>query len=229
MNYTEFQLQYRDLLFAPLSGLSLIIDASKWREWSEDNVDESRKAIRTSGGPHAEPTDGFWNMRFMMNQGKWLADFESLFPEVVEWISRFPMNGVSTVYALVQDNPVGSANYLHFDEKVPGFRAYINADDGMFFRRLKNPDIIPTFNELNTDESLFLPDRAQAKSPHPNHAFLLGNEMAPHYVETMENSKDKITFVIQSSLPAEQSVNWDELAALLERSFVEYPEYIIRY
>lgn len=234
MNYQDFKLLYDGLLYLPLVSDMPRVDSIKLFEWMVANHQESVKAIRSiSKNKDAEPTDGFWQISYMMHRGEWIRDFQSTFPDLSVWVGTLPMKEIATVYALTQDMPVGEENYIHFDEAVPGLRAYINPDDGMFFRHLKDPEHKPTFNELNpggkTNEALLKPEKIWATSPSDQFLFILGNEQAPHSVVSKPDSHRKITLVIQSYLPAEESIDWGELSKLVEVSLSEYPEHVIWY
>lgn len=236
MDSVEFLKRHQRLLFLPLDWTMPSLDVATFQEWQVANQDFSTHVVRTiSKNPQAEATDGFWWIRYLFYKGTWAPGFEELFPEWVLFFESTPLLNRSDFYILQQTEDFRKTSYLHFDEKrIPGLRAYINGDDGLYFRRLKDPSSHPSVKELNSllsmrhKEEMLEGPPIGISLPHPDIPFLIGNQCAPHAVCPSVHGPDKLTLVMQSGNPPEHAYDWNALEEMVQRSLVKYAEFALR-
>lgn len=232
MNHVEFLHRYNELLFLPLDWIIPSIDEAEFTAWAQNNREFSNSVVReTAKNPNAQATDGFWWVHYLFHNGVWAPGFAEQFPEWVLFFESSPLRNHRQFYILQQHEEVEQTGYIHFDEReIPGLRAYVNADEGLYFRPLKQPDTYPNIQQLNSllsmrhNEDLLQPRELNIQSPCDHYPFLLGNQHAPHAVRPCLHGSRKLTFVMQSGNVPQDAYDWDALSALVERSLVRFAD-----
>lgn len=236
MNHVEFLNRYSNLLFLPLDWSMPGLDQTTFSTWCDHNREFSTSIIREiTKNPQSEATDGFWWIHYLFHKGRWAPGFTEQYPEWVEFFESSPLRNRSTFYVLQQTDECLKTGYLHFDEKrIPGLRAYVNGDEGLYFRRLKDPTSLPSVKDLNFllsmrhNEALLNGPPIHIDLPQSNVAFLLGNQCAPHAVCPSVHGPRKLTFVMQSGNAPEDAYDWDALETLVQQSLRKYAEFALR-
>lgn len=172
---------------------------------------------------------------------QYIADFDKLFPDVVDYINLFPQNILSGVTILMQKS--GNDVPLHTDsDDWLGMRFYLHneiKEDILYFQRRKDRqnNRISTYLIDNTnvypqkwENHLDLDIKIYSKHPAPRHAWTLTSVRAAHGLDKFHSDTwDRITFLVHSHRPphVDNAWNTDKLYNLLTRSMQKYSEYAI--
>jgi hypothetical protein len=171
----------------------------------------------------------------------WIADFDKVFPEVVNYINLFPFNSLSGVTILAQKK--SDVVPLHQDpDDWLGMRFYLKNEikhDALYFT--------PTLKRFNRrigtykfdGEKVYKQDwqkyldiktKLYAKHPMSEHAWCLSSIRAAHGLDPIYSDEfSRITVLVQSHKNKDDMSAWnqDKLYDLLDRSLKKYSDYAI--
>ena len=148
MTFDEFKDKYRNLIAAPLAYDPPEVDLTKLLAWAAANMDnEYNLAVyhgftgtREEFDASRDSTISLWDSFFLLS-GKpgspstWYNDFDKLFPEIAEFVSRMPILGEPMFGFILQKpqeinqelNPYHICR-IHTDERDSfGLRLYLNS------------------------------------------------------------------------------------------------------
>jgi len=171
----------------------------------------------------------------------WIAEFDKLFPDVVDYIHLFPYNILSGVTILLQKSAVSAPLHLDSDDWL-GMRFYLHNEvekDVLYFhpRRTKEDTRIPNFiieNDnvytQNWKKYFDVEKKIYTKHPVQRHAWTLTSTRAVHGIDAFEYEKySRATFLVHAHRPSLNHNAWnsDKLYDLLVRSIEKYSDYAI--
>ena len=178
----------------------------------------------------------------------WVMDFDTLFPEIVDYLSLFPFFKLQSVNFLQQDPNIPVLLHTDPDNWI-GFRFYLRntvSKDALYFRQVKkehfNGKRLPTYtldknlepinSTLDTicqQEKLYADQKNLGRYP-----WALTSALAAHGVDTFDESEERITCVVVGK-PMYQTqgviagYKAKETYDLLERSTKKFKHQQIRY
>lgn len=266
MIYEEFCSKYRNLLYAPLKISLPELDIKKFIDWSllhrKELVYQAYVYGRQKYAPGQEILSeskwlernqkNFWESYYPLLGDKWICNFDTLYPELVDLFSRLPLTSLGTTGYLYQNtNGLGlRSGPVHTDERQGyGIRITYSEDtSGLFFHRPK----------LGIDlkehvHNLMLPkDQSETIDPlddygmfkvkngdyqineqilHSERIYAVPpNRTAQAFIfsndlaphAVVKRSSPSITFACFGKRDHEQRFNWSQLDKLLEESMAEY-------
>lgn len=171
----------------------------------------------------------------------WIAEFDKLFPDVVDYIHLFPYNILSGVTILLQKSGVAAPLHTDSDDWL-GMRFYLHnevKEDVLYFhqRKTNENNRISTYiingddvKSQNWEKYLDLSKKIYTKHPSPRHAWTLTSTRAAHGIDAFEyDHYARATFLVHSHRPSMNHHAWnvDKLYDLLIRSIEKYSDYAI--
>lgn len=172
---------------------------------------------------------------------EWIAGFDKIFPEVVEYINLFPFNILSGITILVQKS--GNTVPLHVDpDDWLGLRFFLKNKverEILYFTPTKEPmnyrlgsyrfdgnrvHAQQWENYLDMDKKLY------ARHPEPEHAWCLNGLRAAHGLDPFESGEfSRVTVLVHSHKGQDFTTAWnqDRLYDLLDRSLKKYEDYAL--
>jgi hypothetical protein len=173
----------------------------------------------------------------------WIAEFDKIFPEVVEYIHLFPYNMLAGVSILLQKSSVRVPLHIDTDDWL-GMRFFLHnevKENVLYFHKRKTDENnrVQTYILDNSNDTVKVQDwekyfhtdkKIYSKHPAPRHAWAMSSSRAVHGLDPFEYEKcSRITFLIHAHRPTIQHNAWntDKLYDLLIRSLDKYPDYAI--
>lgn len=268
MNFYDFKEKYNNLIYAPINLDIPKVDIDQIVKWGIDNQEkviyepyvESRKLF--APGQHIYSKDEwlnrnsnkFWQTYYIRAHSKWLANFDTEFPQLKKFFKSLPLVSLGACGYLYQNPSLSDvdASPAHTDEAEGlGIRLTIGEDtSGLYFHKLK-PGVDPKeakgkyviyegqYDPLNDYGHLKIKDRQfvinekylDAEKVFVNHPrktaqlFLLTNDLAPHAV-VRKNCK-RLTFAFFGKTKYEERFKWKELDELISHSKQHYSQNFI--
>jgi len=268
MDYDDFNEKYKNLVYAPLELDLPDLDLDKFLAYSfahrKELIYDPYLYSMNKFSPN-EPIVGlneylestgksFWITFYPWLDGKWLADFDKKFPELVDMFNKLPMPTFGALGYLYQNNEFNltDSGPVHFDEREGlGIRITFGEDThGIFFHRPKeslnqldlnnfmlkktsNIDTLDIYGEFEikngryvVNENILDPTRIYAQPPNKTkQAFILTNQLAPHAV--LKRKGHSITFASFGRKNHKERFYWDRLDKLLTTSMIKNPNSFI--
>lgn len=200
--------------------------------------------------------DKFWTSYYPVLEDKWLANFDILFPELVDFFTKLPLTSLGTTGYLYQ-NPKPcdvESSVVHTDEaKGLGIRVIFSEDpSGLFFHKIKK-DVDPIeakrnfliikdnceYSQLDEygvykivdknfviNEQYLEKERIFVKPPHKNKQAFILTNDLAAHAVAKRNSPS-ITFAWFGKRNHTERFNWDQLDTLISTAKEKYPESVI--
>lgn len=268
MLYEEFASKYKNLIYAPLDIDLPSLDLNKFIDYSlrhrKELIYDPYCYAMTRYRPDEAKVDeityllssqqSFWETYYPLLEGKWLANFDTEFPELIELFNKLPMPNFGTLGYLYQNNNFHcDSGPIHFDQTQGiGIRITFSCDThGLFFHKPKQPLNINQpenfmmrreVSDVNTlddygdaliqngsyviNEDVLHPERIYATQTNKTaQAFILTNELAPHAV--LKRKNPSITFACFGKKDHKERFYWDRLDKILSSTYLKFPNSFI--
>lgn len=177
---------------------------------------------------------------------KYVEGFDKLFPDFLDYVAMFPGNRIRSLGFIKQNTNLAVWDHTDADEWL-GFRFYFKntvSNNRLYFKKIKpeyrNGDRYTTYIELGNGEKvvrdfegLVEEDRIYTKNNLGNYAWGLTSANAVHGIDTVKESEDRITTIIEfwpfddTGVVAGYKIK--ETRDLLERSLSKYGNEAIWY
>lgn len=268
MLYEEFASKYHNLIYAPLDIKLPNLDLNKLIDYSlkhrKELIYDPYCYAMTRYKPKVTKVDvdsylassqqSFWETYYPLLEGKWLANFDTEFPELIKLFNDLPMPNFGTLGYLYQNNNFDcESGPIHFDQKKGlGIRITFSSDThGLFFHKPIHPldsdqpenlMIKRKVDEINIlddygdalikngsyviNEEILHPKRIYATQTNTTaQAFILTNELAPHAV--LKRKNPSITFAVFGKKDHKERFYWDQLDKILTTTQEKFPNSFI--
>ena len=223
----------KDLLFCPLDlPTPPEINYDDFCEWRQEQSEFNRKYNFTAAladGKQSYPWEVAWALWWntYKKPNPWIADFDRRFPELVEYIEKYPFSVKKSISFL--DQKQSRDAYLHTDPDARwGMRFYLfnGLGEKLYFVRSKSQ----LDSRLKTMEDGRYQDlwessqkeKLYAEFPETRCAWMLNSYRAFHGIDSNPNPQgNRVTCVLIGEY------DYPRLFKLLEQSSVKYKDYAI--